>query len=63
MAKSGLLIKPKSVIDKTINRKRFGNLVKEMQSKVKGVNRKKLNQAIKEAIEASKKDELNQNTK
>jgi len=63
IANSGMLIKPKAVVDKAVSRRRLGRLVKEMQGKVKGVNRKKLDQAIKEAVQASKKYELKEISK
>ena len=34
IANSGMLIKPKAVVDKAVSRRRLGRLVKEMQGKV-----------------------------
>jgi AbrB family looped-hinge helix DNA binding protein len=55
---SGMLIKPKEIVDKKMPVKDFKKLVKKMRAKVKDVDQKEIDDTIQEAIKASKAFEL-----
>jgi AbrB family looped-hinge helix DNA binding protein len=51
---SGIFIKPKLVVDKSINKNKFAEMVDDLRSSVKKVKPAKLDKAIKEAVENAK---------